>query len=281
MAYDFFLSGLSERRLHQAIEAIEIIEKAKKDDSIRNVVFKDVKDTLNRACYDSVSKLRPDYKYDINRSYDLQKFHDNVNLSNLHDVIATNKKVKKMKESDETVEFYGKFSEELLDLALTMKDLSGKVVKGRDPSKVAAKPINPNKIMRTCGCCLREIAISKDKTMVHHGFQRPGDGYQTDSCPGIQFKPLEMSKEGPEYMVEIILNTIEAEQHDLNLMKSADQVKDRNYKGIITVVKKGEPRFESIKSYNIRKIEWTLNCLNNDLERFKTIVKEWKQQEAF
>lgn len=281
MAYDFFLSGLSERRLHQAINAIEIIEKAKEEDSIRNVVFKEVKDILNRACYESVSKLRPDYDYDVDRSYDLQNFHDEVNLSNLHEVIATNKKVKKMKERDETVEFYDKFSSELLDLALTMKDLSKKVVKGRDPSKEPAKPVNPNKIMRTCGCCLREIAIGKDKTMVHHGFQRPGDGYQTASCPGIQFKPLEMSKAGPEYMVSVISDMIERETKALENLKEATEVTERIFRNENRIIKKGEPRFESVHSYHVSNKEFHISRLNRDLDNFKKIVKEWKQKEDF
>lgn len=279
MAYDFFLSGLGERRRNQVIEALELIEKAKEDNSIRNVVFQDIKNTLNRACYESVSNLCPKYKFDTERSYDLQNFHDDVSLSSLHEVISTSKKVKKMKERDETVDFYGKFTDELIELALTMKDLSGKVVKGRDPSKAAAKPVNPNKIVKTCGCCLRQIAIGKDKTMVHHGFERPGDGYQTDSCPGINFKPLEVSKAGPEYMVSIISETIKAEHEKLEQIKVATELTEKIGYGEWVTVKKDEARFASLLSYKISEKEYTIKKLNSDLDFFKKIVKEWKQKE--
>lgn len=279
MAYDFFLSGLSERRRNQVIEALKTIEKAKEDNSIRNVVFKEIKDIFNRACYESVSNLCPKYDFDTERSYDLQNFYDDVNLNSLHDVISTSKKVKKMKERDETVDFYGKFTDELIELALTMKDLSGKVVKGRDPSKAAAKPVNPNKIVKTCGCCLRQIAIGKDKTMVHHGFERPGDGYQTDSCPGINFKPLEASKAGPEYMVSIISQTIKDENEKLEKIKVATELTEKIGYGEWVIVKKDEARFPSLLSYRISEKEYKINGLNRDLESFKKIVKEWKQKE--
>lgn len=280
MTYDFFLSGLTERRQHQVIEAINIINQAKEKNVIRNVIFNDVKDTINRACYESSSALKPPYKKTY-RSYALQQFHDNVHIWTLHDVISVNKKVQKMKETDEMVEFYAKMCNELLELALTVKDLKSKVIKGRAPSEEPAKPVNPNKIIRQCGCCLRQIAIGKDKTMVHHGFERPGDGYQTESCPGIDFKPLEMSKDGPIYMIKLITSRIEYQKSVLKNLKTCTTINYVNYKNQTVTLSEGDTKFKSEKEYQISNITSMIKSLQRQLRDFNKIVDEWVQKEAF
>ena len=65
------------------------------------------------------------------------------------------------------------FAAEALPLAEAVVSLKDKVVKGRAPSTGPAKPVNPNKIVKTCPCCFRQIAVT-DGTMAHHGYQRPG-----------------------------------------------------------------------------------------------------------
>jgi len=44
----------------------------------------------------------------------------------------------------------------------------------------------------TCQICARAIK-SKNGLIAHHGYTRPGYGYQTRSCPGAKFRPYEVS----------------------------------------------------------------------------------------
>ena len=44
----------------------------------------------------------------------------------------------------------------------------------------------------TCQICGRPIK-AKNGIIAHHGYKRPGDGWQTASCAGARFKPYEIS----------------------------------------------------------------------------------------
>jgi hypothetical protein len=76
-----------------------------------------------------------------------------------------------------------------------MDQLKSNMTTGRAPS-TAVKYTNPNQVRGTCGWCLRDIAIDRSGLMSHHGFERPGVGYQTQSCSGVNFKNLETSLDG-------------------------------------------------------------------------------------
>ncbi len=280
MKYDFFLSGLDEPFKQKTLDAIRVIEEAKATGSIRNVVYNNAKDTLNRACSRANDKLKPDFDYE-DASYEMRTFADNISyIDSLHSIIAIRKKVEKMTERAPLVVYYDRISAELLDLALTMKDLKSKVVKGRDPDKKPAPPANPNKIVKTCGCCLRTIAIGSDKKMVHHGFKRPGDGYQTESCEGINFKCLEISDEGPKFMVKILSELLIREKEKLKEFKSAKTFTFLNYQKKMETLNEGDFDFPYYKDNMISRQTFRVNSVERDLETFKKIVKEWKPTET-
>jgi hypothetical protein len=47
----------------------------------------------------------------------------------------------------------------------------------------------------TCWRCWRNIKLTDDRTMVHHGYQRPGSGEIFGDCAGVFFPPYELSVE--------------------------------------------------------------------------------------
>lgn len=50
------------------------------------------------------------------------------------------------------------------------------------------------KVQTTCQCCGRAIK-SKHGVIAHHGYQRPGQGWQTASCWGARKQPYEVTCE--------------------------------------------------------------------------------------
>lgn len=46
----------------------------------------------------------------------------------------------------------------------------------------------------TCQCCGRGI-LANTGTIAHHGYQRPGGGWQTASCSGSKYQPFEVSRD--------------------------------------------------------------------------------------
>ncbi len=48
------------------------------------------------------------------------------------------------------------------------------------------------KILTTCQICGRDIK-AKNGVIAHHGYKRPGQGWQTASCFGARFRPYEVA----------------------------------------------------------------------------------------
>jgi hypothetical protein len=181
---------------------------------IRNVYLDSCKHRLGRLvsnAWDVVSKKID--KSDTRTWPDpLKKLFDNLYISGLHDVIVANNRLQKSKATGPQVDVLRAFVTEVLPLAQVAADLKSKVVKGREPSKGPSKPVNPNKIVRQCACCFRDIAVGTDGTMVHHGYERPGSGSQTSSCWGIDYEPLEVSTKGLEYVISNLDERLAREQ---------------------------------------------------------------------
>lgn len=172
--------------------------------AIRNVVLADAKHTLSHYAYSAWDVHVRERFFDAGKweslSKDVRHLGNSIHILGLHDVIATAKKVAKSKASGPAVEAMRSFCAEVLPLSLAVASLKDKAVKGRAPNQGPSKPVNPNKVVQTCPVCFRHIAATAG-TMAHHGYRRPGGGWQTASCPGVRFKPLEVSPEGLQWLV--------------------------------------------------------------------------------
>ena len=123
-----------------------------------------------------------------------------ISTMSLHDVLSTKKKLDKTLATGPMVDAAKALIDEVHPLAVAMAALKTELVKGRAPPSPEQQARtqaleNPDKIVKTCACCFRGIALA-GQTMAHHGYERPGYGSQTSSCMGIRFKPLEVSSEG-------------------------------------------------------------------------------------
>lgn len=47
---------------------------------------------------------------------------------------------------------------------------------------------------KECQICARKI-MANTGTIAHHGYERPGDGWQTESCMGAKYLPYEESRD--------------------------------------------------------------------------------------
>lgn len=184
--------------------AIEQVVAGVQSGAIRNVILQDVKFTLSRIVDEAWKKLVSEPYFNAGKwreqSEDVQALHDGISIMGLHDVIAASKKLAKSKATGPAVDAMRTYCAEVLPLSQAVASLKEKVIKGRAPSTGPAKPENPNKVLKTCPVCFRPIAVLRGK-MAHHGYQRPGQGRQTASCPGIRFKPLEVSSEGLKWLI--------------------------------------------------------------------------------
>jgi hypothetical protein len=184
-----------QRTQERYVEALGYIDAGLRRNEIRNIAWKESKDALNRLVEGAWNKLiEPHFRGIRSESEELYQFGWDVRVSGLHGVTAAKKRVDRTKLEGPAVDAVRTLLNELQPLTDAVNSLKEHIVKGRAPNP-EPKPENPNKIIRTCPCCFRGIAVQSNR-MAHHGYKRPWDGMQTASCTGTHFKPLERSDEG-------------------------------------------------------------------------------------
>jgi hypothetical protein len=146
-----------------------------------------------------------------------------VYMSSLSDVRSADNKLSKAESKGFYAPTLRSTINEFMPLVVAAEHLKDKVVKGRAPNKAASKPENPNKDVKTCSCCFRSIAVRNGK-MVHHGFERPGYGYQTASCWGVNFPPLEISLEGLEWLIQNRKDALESNKKKLQELPERETI---------------------------------------------------------
>ena len=113
-----------------------------------------------------------------------------------------------------------------------------------------------------CQCCSRAIHAAAG-VIAHHGYQRPGDGWQTQSCYGARRLPWEVDRTAVAELIEHLKGILERsiEQRDAVANEVAPvthhyQVYDRKVKGgyrggTITMTR---DTFEAIKAANVDSV---------------------------
>lgn len=177
-------------------------------------------------------------------------------------------------------------AKEFAPLAAAIDQAKTKIVSGRivDPN-AKPKQINPNQVRGTCGMCEMNHAIDYFGKMVHHGYQRPGGGFQTPSCLGIGYKCLEISDEALH--VRLKWATSQAQ----NLAKKIADLPGRTE---IHPRELGLRLGQNTKAYTTKDINWKSilmslgdylgrehDFLNTTIRRTKTQIVEWKSVLGF
>ena len=67
----------------------------------------------------------------------------------------------------------------------------------------------------TCQICGRAIK-AKNGLIAHHGYQRPGGGWQTASCWGARWRPYEVACDAIQPCIDSLNRYVEKQTEDLN-----------------------------------------------------------------
>lgn len=261
--------------------ALETIKNGIKNGSIRNVDYKNAKDTISRAIESAWKRdvRTPVINKEIEEvPAEVRNFMNSVNMYGVSNVISTFKKLQKCKNTDPIIIEMRKFVEDLLPLVQDIVFLKDKIVKGREPKESKNILANPNKKVRTCPCCFRQIAVKNGK-MVHHGYTRPAPYIQTSSCFGVRFEPWEASKEGTEYMVSIIearlVNVIEL----YNNKESKKSLLYKNFNKKTEIIDSSSPRWDNVYKSYVWNLESEIKHCKHDIGMFKKKLETWKKVE--
>lgn len=265
--------------------AVETIVAALAAGSIRNSDLNDAKSVLSRAADAAWKKhvSEPFFWAGKREAHPeaTRELYDSIMIMGLHDVISASKKIARSKAIGLARDAMHAYCEEVRPLSDAVASLKPLVIKGRAPRTVPAKQENPNKIVKTCPVCFRQIAVQRG-TMSHHGFQRPGFGSQTASCPGIRFKPLEVSSEGLEWLVSVL-------QERLTLLSGAYErratqpeflyVKE-GYNGALVKISRADERRAQAFKRHVNELRSEMSSLKHELPTLQKMLAEWKPEQA-
>lgn len=277
---DFPLLSRYAKNYNRFIAAITIITEGLQANSIRNVDFNLAKDILSRTVYDAWNAHVSERFFWAGKYQELpekiQELYHHISMLGLYSVISTNRKVIKSKAYGESVDAMREVIDQALPLAEAVTQLKPLVIKGRSPNKNPTKPANPNKIIKTCPCCFRMIAVVRG-TMAHHGYERPGTGWQTASCPGIRFKPLEVSSEGLVWIIGVVRDRLEKFRKSYDERNEWEKISQLNKNKVITVVK-GSDQWDKVFRHHILKLESDIQISQSELKRLEERLQNWQPE---
>lgn len=209
MAFPLLNASLAKhpRRAHDFQAGLQVLAHALVAGGMRKVVHDGLKsffsDVVEQAWKDHVATPFFGGKCD-HPDQAVRELEWSLCVMGLHAMLATKKKLDRSTVTGPEIDAMRALANEICPLAHAMADAAKTLVKGRAAPSLARATAqeNPNKIVRTCPCCFRAIALT-GQTMAHHGYERPGQGSQTSSCMGTLFAPLEVSSEGLAHIIEI------------------------------------------------------------------------------
>ena len=221
------------------------------------------------------------------QSEEVRDLYHSFMVSSLHDCISARKKIEKSGLEGPVIDAMNKVMAQAHPIAEVVRGLKDHVVKGRAPNP-NPPPVNPDKEIGTCSCCFRGIAVTGGAgKMAHHGYQRPGTGEQTASCAGVDFKPLEVSVEGLEWMID----TTEKQRDKLHerLAKAPDLKElrwmERDRKAVSGFTSRhitsGDPNWPRMHARHIRDLETQLRGTESDLDLMAKELVKWQAFHGF
>jgi hypothetical protein len=207
------------------INPLETIPQAIAAGIIYNVDYKDLKEAVNGALesawgaavkqvYLSHEDRHDRYDWIVT---DNLYYGQGPQIHNLKSVIKKIAKVEKAFPECDLIAPARAFCEVVESVIADMNTLKGMVVKGRKPSTTPRQtPERTIENTGTCAVCLRNVKLDKGQHIVAHGYTIRW-GFQSGNCPGVRFKPVEISSEGIIYWkdhleraLEIALEQVEA-----------------------------------------------------------------------
>lgn len=270
----------SDREKDHLASALDTVQVAVRDGMIWNTDYQHAKATLNNAvgrAWDDVqavylSVVETERRYD---SFASDLYYAGVSSTN--DILSLSKKIKKAENAksafDGFINAARALEAECIGLAKSMRDLKGLVVKGRKPRPVEQQvPVNPDQVRGTCPCCFSTQAV-RDGKMVHHGYQRPGSGFQTASCMGIRFKPFERSVAGTEAVIDGLSEQIMRAEKDLNERDEWTQIMLLD---TLETVESGDEGWDKAFKRKVDELMRRVERMRQSRKHFVRLKNEWK-----
>jgi hypothetical protein len=214
------LPHIPERQAFNVAKGIDALEAGIVAGEVKNVAFTDAKDAISRAVEDGAEKFLatgPHEQKHHQSDWWLGAYHADAFVSGWHDLPTKLKRAEKAGLAE-----YAAFLKTLMPLHALMAQAKPLIVKRRVLSEAERKAEIERQARlggaMTCQCCGRAIHANLG-TIAHHGYERPGDGWQTASCMGAKELPFEVSRDALGKMI------VEMEAYGTRLVAQREEIK--------------------------------------------------------
>jgi hypothetical protein len=175
-----------------------------------------------------------------------------------------------------------------LPIALLIESLKSKVIKGKKPDpKVAERRAvqAASEVRMTCPCCFRPINVLPNGRMADHGYELKVHWGKTGSCYGRDFRPLEISKDGLEYIAKLSARHLTEVEKELAAAPSKTTITvgnniDPKKNKIVTRPDQlgGSPAYEWEGAYRslIARLEMSRDGITRQLKDYRAKLATWK-----
>lgn len=191
-------------RAERLLDTITKLGMAMRDGMVPNTMFIDAKDTFNRAVDQSAEaflQTGPHNTVPTHAQSDwwLAAYSANAFVSGTHTLPTILARATKAGLTE-----YAAFLTDLLALRTLLEAAKplvkkrGELPKVRTPAQIADEADR-----MTCQCCARGI-FAATGTIAHHGYERPGTGWQTASCMGAKELPFEVSRDALGRLIDAL-----------------------------------------------------------------------------
>lgn len=197
-----------------------------------------------------------------------------------------------------TVEGY-RFKRYALKPMLTLIKLGVTAAKTRARAeKKAAKQGERDEKCGTCPCCFGDYVVTTahlaryrhvTTKMVHHGYERPGDGYIHGDCHGVGFEPFEISCEGTKSWLNQLRGILNYRREALRQLDLCDEIiveykVRRGWGGKVQLERKTIKRSEDAHGFKTAvenkrfELERDIEKITRDIGEYEKRIAEWKPQ---
>jgi hypothetical protein len=113
--------------------------------------------------------------------------------------------------------------------------------------------------------------------LVHHGFERPGDGRQTDSCYGIDYPPLEISLAGLEWLIKFTSDQLSGMEETLRELPGSVQFLHPSRNAPFSLIRSTPDHsdWQWALEDKIRDLKSRVQMTRNAIATYRNTKEEW------
>lgn len=132
------------------------------------------------------------------------------------------------------------------------------------------------------------IVTSEKRSMVHHGYERPGYGYIVGDCHGVGFEPFEISCEGTRSWLNQLNGVLNYRREALRQLDLRDEIvvdmvvrrvrHGRHYRNEIEkkIIKRDEDGFKQAVEERRRELTSQIGKIERDIEMYTDKIRTWR-----